>query len=459
MRISRYIKSFAQRTPRLTFLFLILMVGIIGGVAGYWVGELEPRLTREARSNVKTLVTAMAGNIVSAMATVGEDGDPAASLEQALNYILLFTDPNTGQPFIIRMVIEWDVEVMAWSEERRTMARGVECPTCMETDVPLFHPRSKELMGIARFFVSDTFHTRLINQVRQHILWVAASYFLLILLVWQAVSVMTGRLDQYAHQLAEANRRLEEKVSDRTRKLSQANERLRSETRKRQELEEASQHLRSELENEERSRLAALLHDGPGQTIMTVLLGLKMFKKQIDGADQATRQAMDNIIRDTGLAIREVRDVTRVLHPLSLEGLPLPEAIGSQCERMARLTGQAIEVEVQELAFTMPEPQKEHLFLVFQEILNNSVKHARAQKIHVTLEQPGKGRLLLTVKDDGCGFDPQGVIAGQGSGYGLSIINERAAALGGALHIRSAPMAGTTIQLEVVIDDPNNISR
>ncbi|MBF0622621.1 MAG: sensor histidine kinase [Magnetococcales bacterium] len=438
---------------RPTFLFLILMVGILGVVMIYWFEELEPRLIDESESHAQALTTVMADRLSSLITTSNDGHDMSKSIQHVINHTLLLTDSNTKKPFIIRMDIEWDTAVVDLPKEQQFMTLGPDCPPCFKTDAPLLHPKTRELMGIAHFHVSNAFHAQLRDQLQSRIIWLALFQLVLILLVWRAVSVMAGRLKIYAAQLSETNEILEYKVLDRTYALTQTNEQLRDETQKRIELEKTAHQLSIELEGEERSRLATLLHDGPGQTIQTILLGLKMFNRQLETRGNTDPLAMDTLIRDTGHAIKEIRSVTRDLNPLSLEGLTLVNAIRQHCDRMRRLTGLTLDLDIQDDPDPLNQVDLENLFLMFQEILNNSVKHARAQHITITLQRFTKHRLRLTVQDDGRGFEPEQIKAGHGAGYGLSILKKRAQMLGGTLKIKSAPGKGAIVDLEVLIDD------
>jgi signal transduction histidine kinase len=86
------------------------------------------------------------------------------------------------------------------------------------------------------------------------------------------------------------------------------------------------------------------------------------------------------------------------------------------------------------------------LYRIAQEALNNTLKHAGAQQVGVSLTQE-EGLLRLVVRDDGCGFEPGAV--NSGGGMGLQNMRERAAQLGGKLELTSAPGAGTTLEVEV----------
>jgi signal transduction histidine kinase len=88
---------------------------------------------------------------------------------------------------------------------------------------------------------------------------------------------------------------------------------------------------------------------------------------------------------------------------------------------------------------------KEALYRIAQEALNNTVKHAQAGRVELRLEQEA-GEILLEVRDDGVGFDPEGTFPGH---LGLKSMRERVARLGGTLRIESAPAEGTRIRVQI----------
>ena len=88
------------------------------------------------------------------------------------------------------------------------------------------------------------------------------------------------------------------------------------------------------------------------------------------------------------------------------------------------------------------------VFRIFQEILTNVARHAKASRVDVYLEQDHSA-VRLKVRDNGRGFVLKG--ANRPDGFGLLGMRERAAALGGSLHIESAPALGTTIVLDIPV--------
>jgi signal transduction histidine kinase len=112
---------------------------------------------------------------------------------------------------------------------------------------------------------------------------------------------------------------------------------------------------------------------------------------------------------------------------------------------LRRVTGRAIELRV-----GAPPPlgaaAAGQVFRIAQEALQNALRHAEAERIEVRLEDGG-GKLVLTVADDGRGFDASAPVL-RGRRLGLTSMEERAAELGGRLAVQSRQGEGTTVRLE-----------
>jgi signal transduction histidine kinase len=95
-------------------------------------------------------------------------------------------------------------------------------------------------------------------------------------------------------------------------------------------------------------------------------------------------------------------------------------------------------------ARTLTMEQRRHLFLLYKEVLHNVVRHAQAEQVTISVARRD-GVLVLEVRDDGVGFDPDAAHPGTG----LRSVRARARALGGRLTVQSQPRAGTTVRLTV----------
>ncbi|MEN8214127.1 MAG: PAS domain-containing protein [Pseudomonadota bacterium] len=204
--------------------------------------------------------------------------------------------------------------------------------------------------------------------------------------------------------------------------------------------------LKEELETKERSRLAALLHDGVGQNLQAINLGLKMISEN-QALDVA--EIMTELDGEVQCAIEQIRNLSSELRPTHLEKMDLAEAIRTHISRLQMRVKADIRLvtDRQSYAF-LKERIKEHCFLVFQEALANAVKHADATEIEIRLRVVDEAWLVLEIEDNGSGLsaDKPSVLD---SGLGLMIIQDRCQRLGGKVNIHSAPGKGTTVSTRV----------
>jgi PAS domain S-box-containing protein len=221
-----------------------------------------------------------------------------------------------------------------------------------------------------------------------------------------------------------------------------------NEATKRKEAEEQihqlCQHLDRTDENE-RTRLARDLHDELGQLVTVLQLELGGFRHPLPESEHAAKRRQ--LIDLTSQLANEIRNVTARLRPPALDTGLVP-ALEYNLARMRehvgdlRLTLHAPGLERQRL-----EPELEiALFRVYQEALSNAIKHARARTVDVRLQREGS-EIVLAIRDDGVGFEPNPEHAASGGppGLGLAGMRERVAALGGRLEVDSGPGRGTTV--------------
>jgi signal transduction histidine kinase len=149
--------------------------------------------------------------------------------------------------------------------------------------------------------------------------------------------------------------------------------------------------------------------------------------------------------RETARAgLREARRLVLALRPEPLEDASLPEALRRVAAHWAEETGVTAVVTVTgEPAALHPEAEVT-LLRAAQEALTNVRKHARAQRVNLTLSYMGD-QVTLDVQDDGAGFDP----TAPANGVGLAAMRERAAQLGGTVSVESRPGGGTTVAVSI----------
>jgi signal transduction histidine kinase len=200
-------------------------------------------------------------------------------------------------------------------------------------------------------------------------------------------------------------------------------------------------------QEEERKRIARELHDQTGQSLTSLMIGLR--RLEAAQMPEEERQAIAELQQNANRALDELHHLIFELRPSVLEDLGLVVALQRYIEEFARRTGLRVETELDALAGVRLEPAVEiALYRIVQEALTNVDRHARATTASVLLQCRGDS-LLLIVEDDGSGFVVPEIGAGDSEHFGLMGMQERAALIGGKLTIESSPGAGTTIYVEV----------
>jgi PAS domain S-box-containing protein len=202
------------------------------------------------------------------------------------------------------------------------------------------------------------------------------------------------------------------------------------------------------IQEEERTRLSRELHDGPGQSLTALLVGLR----RVEDARSLT-EAQLAVARQrelTAQIIEELSRMARGLRPTVLDDVGLVAALRRYTADRARLFGFEVRLEAQALGRRrLPQEVETALYRIVQEALSNAARHGRPRLVRVSL---GRRRdvVQLIVKDDGCGFDVRRTLSA-GDHLGLHAIRERASLLGGLAEIRSQPGQGTTVTVVLLL--------
>lgn len=197
-------------------------------------------------------------------------------------------------------------------------------------------------------------------------------------------------------------------------------------------------------QEEERRRIARDLHDGVGQLLTSLLVGLKLLNQSRNGADLPQQTAQLRQI--AGETLAEVRLLSRQLRPSVLDDLGLAAALERYAaEFPSRYPGLTVDLHC-DLSGRLPPPVETTLYRIVQEAMTNAARHSGGKTISVLLTQRN-GRVQAIVEDDGCGFDPQAARR-SGNSVGLHSMAERAELLGGRLDIESSA-DGATVYAEI----------
>jgi signal transduction histidine kinase len=201
------------------------------------------------------------------------------------------------------------------------------------------------------------------------------------------------------------------------------------------------------VQEAERRRLAADMHDGISQRLLSLAFHLDAAADALTVTPEFAAQQLERARELVDLTLDEARAAIFDLRPPVLDDLGLADGLTSLARSIAPV---AVTVDADE--FPLPEHVEIALYRIAQEALQNVVKHSGASRAELELRsEPGVA--LMRVTDDGSGFDRGEVSArdlGQ-SGYGLRSMTERAELVGGQLEVRSSPGRGTTIAVRVPI--------
>jgi signal transduction histidine kinase len=202
-----------------------------------------------------------------------------------------------------------------------------------------------------------------------------------------------------------------------------------------------------------RASLARDLHDDICQRLATVSMDVDALRTSAgDIRDAVTQRAFDELARDTNNTLEGIRRLSHDLHPSTLPMLGLAPALRAHCAEIAKRHNVVVEFTTEgDLELLHPDIAV-CLFRIAQESLRNGIAHAGAQRFRVSLASAGDD-VVLTVTDDGRGFDLEGVRQ-NGKGLGLVSMEERVRVVGGEVEIVTRPQQGTTIRVRVPDECP-----
>jgi len=168
---------------------------------------------------------------------------------------------------------------------------------------------------------------------------------------------------------------------------------------------------------------------------------------------------LQTMIETIKVIINGMREIIYNLRPMSLDNLGLTVAIDAYCLQFKK--NYDIDVTFQNLAEepNLPSIYKVTLYRILQEACGNIAKHAKASKVGVTLSTE-KDKLCLLIRDNGVGFDTEQKKEPKDnlSGFGLSIMKERIALLGGSISIESVIGEGTAVSVSIPLQEKEEMS-
>jgi PAS domain S-box-containing protein len=196
----------------------------------------------------------------------------------------------------------------------------------------------------------------------------------------------------------------------------------------------------------EQRRIAYDLHDGVGQQLVGIALSAKLLEEQLRAERSAEADRAGLIAKLANGAARQVRLTARTLE--GADGLgDLKTALRSLAANMSENCGVKVTVKADSSSLPISPPVAAQLYRVAQEAMRNAIEHGAAREVLIQLTF-GDQDLMLTVQDDGKGFDAN--INGQG--MGLRIMRYRAQCIGGSCEVHAGPTQGTIVHCRVPLE-------
>lgn len=201
-----------------------------------------------------------------------------------------------------------------------------------------------------------------------------------------------------------------------------------------------------EAQEAERARIGRDLHDGIGSTIATAKLLVHRLEQTSQGHDAELFGMVTEVL---SAAVQDTRRISHNLFPAVLTHFGLPDALRNLVKASNEAAPLPILLDV-DYPTALPLQQELALYRICQELINNCHKHARgATRLTISL-RPRGSELVLTVQDDGCGFDRASL---PGGGAGLRSIDARVRMLGARQLTHSAPGQGCQIIIEMPLPE------
>jgi diguanylate cyclase (GGDEF)-like protein len=185
----------ALRSERnLAMLFALLAALVVVLLTANWFLVLEPTLCADANSHARVLAQAEANAIEQHL-----DNDQLdllrTDLEDILSGLLLLKDEVTDKPLVRGITLRMDYDQFAGPPGRLDLARGTsQCSECFVSEIPLYHPHNRQLVGVATFYISPEGLDTLVANFRGKLLWGAGAMLCVIGLAWAGAGLLLRRL-------------------------------------------------------------------------------------------------------------------------------------------------------------------------------------------------------------------------------------------------------------------------
>ena len=202
------------------------------------------------------------------------------------------------------------------------------------------------------------------------------------------------------------------------------------------------------IQDEERKRFAADLHDEIGGGISSILLSIERIKKEQANIPEIVSKA-ENARDQLNDLLQKVREISYNIMPPTLQDFGLQEAISDLCYSISESSPFTINYEWNGSEKRLEFSQELAIYRITQELLTNIIKHSEAKNVAIAIENSDKA-FELYVKDNGKGYNPETLH----KGAGIKNINDRAAIIGAELSLSGVIGEGTLITLYLNKEKP-----
>jgi signal transduction histidine kinase len=350
-----------------------------------------------------------------------------------------------GFPADLLTVNEWQPET-----PYQTSTVQIDDDVILDLAVPVLNGKA----GIIRLGMSEANVTAVVNQHIQNILiWVALWIVLGLAISFAFSSILTKPISQLALAARAVGRgdfQWEHPTwaRDEIGALGIAFSEMSKELKHKEEMRKQLLAKIIGAQEDERKRISRELHDETGQTLTSLMVGLKSVENSTN-----TNHVTTNIAQLRALAAQTLDDVHHLsseLRPSVLDDLGLAAALKKYVQEYSVKMGVNVDSHISGLPVERLLPEVEiAIYRIVQEALTNIAKYATASSVSVILRFRDS-KVIAIIEDNGRGFDVNGVMASKGEKQlGLYGMYERASLIGGKLTIESEIGVGTTIYLEV----------
>jgi signal transduction histidine kinase len=201
----------------------------------------------------------------------------------------------------------------------------------------------------------------------------------------------------------------------------------------------------------ERLRIARELHDTLAHSMMAMLTQIRLLRKFVDTNPDALKDELARAEEAAQVGLNEARAAITQMRYNAVRDGGLGAAVSSLVQRFEQRSGITVEYSSDARAAGLADSRAETVFRMVEELFHNAEVHSRARRVRVVLRHDRSANVLVvSVADDGIGFDPSTSVAGH---YGLRGLREQAAMIGAVLQIHSGLRRGTEAILTLPLSE------